>query len=262
MNEKMITDKIKEELLYDFKNHIKNGMMALISKNMAYNSNHIEGSSLTAEQTATLFDTGTIVSNGVEVYKAKDIEEMNGHFKMFNEMLKSINEPFTVELIKRYHYQLKAGVFEDAANGYAVGEFKKRQNIVGMNTTAAPEDVPALMNALVNKYIKSEKTIEDIAMFHAEYETIHPFQDGNGRTGRMIIMKQCLDNGIIPVLILDEKRALYFHALQIARNGEYDELFKFFKECQMDFFNIISPMLDKEFIEAFISLNKEKNLYS
>lgn len=261
MNEKMITDKIKEELLYDFKNHVRNGIMALISKNMAYNSNRIEGSSLTVDQTATLFDTGTIVSNGVEVYKAKDIEEMNGHFKMFNEMLKTLDEPFTTDLIKRYHYQLKSGVFEDAANGYAVGEFKKRQNIVGMNPTAAPEDVPALMNALVNEYSKSGKTLEDIAMFHIKYETIHPFQDGNGRTGRMIIMKQCFDNGIIPVLILDEKRTLYFRALQNARDEKYDELFNFFNECQKDFINLISPMLDKEYIEAFEILNKEGKTY-
>ena len=133
---------------------------------------------------------------------------MTGHFLMFNEMLKTYKEPLSHELMKRYHYKLKSGVFEDIANGYPIGEYKNRRNIVSDITTALPEDVNARMTALLDEYNAANKhDLHGLAKFHADYEAIHPFQDGNGRTGRLILFKECLKNDIIPFVINDSRKA-------------------------------------------------------
>lgn len=246
MDDYKISCMIKENLLEDFEINNRKGLYSVTQKMMAYNSNRIEGSTLTSEQTASLFDTGTIVSNGIEVYYAKDIEEMNGHFKMFNEMLKRINEPLSAELIKAYHYQLKNGVFEDVANGYPIGEYKNRVNRVSDIHTIKPSEVAEAIECLIDKYNHSDKMMEDIAVFHAEYELIHPFQDGNGRTGRMIILKQCLDSNLIPIIIKDDDKQLYYHALHKAQvEKEYDELIAFFEESQKKYIDEISDFIDE-----------------
>lgn len=232
---------LKEQLLAEFRRQDKKGVYSFTQKLMAYNSNKIEGSTLTGEQTASIFDTGTIVSDGDFVFRAKDVEEMTGHFKMFNEVLKSLDKPLSAEIIKSYHYQLKSGVFEDYANGYPVGEFKSRSNHVSDIVTELPQNIPNRINDLVNRYNSGNKTLDDIAVFHAEYEQIHPFQDGNGRTGRAIILKQCLDSGIVPVIIRDEDKARYYHALHSAQTGGgYDSLSKLFREEQDRYFKDVS----------------------
>ena len=168
------------------------GVYAPSQKLLAYHSNRIEGGMLTEKQTASLFGTGTLTSEDALI-RAKDVEEMTGHFLMFNEMLKTYAEPLSHELIKRYHYKLKSGVFEDIANGYPIGEYKNRRNIVSDITTALPEDVHARMTALLDEYnAKDQQDLHGLAKFHADYEAIHPFQDGNGRTGRLILFKECL----------------------------------------------------------------------
>ena len=245
MNEKEISKQIKNIILNEFNNQEKKGLYSATQKIMAYNSNRIEGSTLTSEQTASLFDTGTLVSNGIEVYKAKDIEEMNGHFKMFNEMLKTLDNPLSSKLIKQYHYQLKSGVFEDLANGYPIGEYKNKVNIVSDIKTSSPKEVPQKIQTIIDEFNNSDKTIEDIAKFHAKYEHIHPFQDGNGRTGRMIIVKQCLENGLIPVIIKDNDKLLYYRALHLAQVEEnYTGLINFFINSQKEYFNYIKDFLD------------------
>lgn len=251
VTEQEISRKIKQELLTDFSTNNRKGIYAMTQKIMAYNSNKIEGSTLTSEQTASLFDTGTIVSNGVEVYKAKDIEEMNGHFKMFNQMLKFIDEPLSKDLIKSYHYQLKSGVFEDMANGYPIGEFKNRKTIVSDIQTVNPLNVDSEMTSLLNDYYESEKDLLAIAKYHANYERIHPFQDGNGRTGRIIIFKQCLDSKIIPVVIKDDTKELYYNALHSAQvENDFSKLIKYFSESQQIYFNYI-----KDFLNDYKELN-------
>lgn len=240
---------IKDLILSDFKNQDKTGLYALTQKLMAYNSNKIEGSTLTSEQTASLFDTGTIVSNGVEIYRAKDIEEMNGHFKMFNEMLKTLDLPLSSDLIKQFHYQLKNGVFEDMANGYPVGEYKNRQNIVSDIITAKPEEVSSLMEELINAYNNSEQTLEDITKFHAFYERIHPFQDGNGRTGRMIMLKQCLNNDLVPIIVKDESKPIYYKALHIAStDNNFVPLMDYFKDCQKEYLELINDFIKEDIV--------------
>ena len=120
---------------------------------------------------------------------------------MFNKMLDTIDDPLTQELIKQFHYKLKSGVFEDRANGYAIGNYKKRPNMIGMYHTTRPENVADEMNVLINWYFKQEVNVAVLAEFHARYESIHPFQDGNGRTGRLIIFRECLKNEIVPMYV-------------------------------------------------------------
>lgn len=134
----------------------RSGVYAYTQRAMAYNSNKIEGSTLTPEQTASLFDNGTLPVND-DYYRAKDVEEMNGHFLMFNYMLDTLEEKLTENLIKQMHYELKSGVFEDRANGYAIGDYKTRPNMIGMYKTALPKDVEAEMKQLLNGIINKKK---------------------------------------------------------------------------------------------------------
>lgn len=207
----------------------RSGVYAYTQRLLAYNSNKIEGSTLTEEQTASLFDNGTLPKSD-DYYRAKDVEEMNGHFLMFNKMLDTLNEPITQELIKAFHYELKSGVFEDRANGYAIGSYKKRPNMIGIYQTTHPNMVEREMNNLLCWYDGQEINITALAEFHARYESIHPFQDGNGRTGRLIIFRECLKKQIIPVVIQDANRNEYLEALKAYREKqsvkEMAELFR------------------------------------
>lgn len=207
----------------------RSGVYAYTQRLLAYNSNKIEGSTLTEEQTASLFDNGTLPRSD-DYYRAKDVEEMNGHFLMFNKMLDTIDAPLTQELIKQFHFELKSGVFEDRANGYAIGDYKKRPNMAGMYRTVRPENVAEKMSVLLDWYFGQEANIGVLAEFYARYESIHPFQDGNGRTGRLIIFRECLKNGIVPVVIEDINRNEYLEALKEYReeNGlnKLTELFE------------------------------------
>ena len=211
----------------------RSGVYAYTQRLLAYNSNKIEGSTLTEEQTASLFANGTLPKSD-DYYRAKDVEEMNGHFLMFNKMLDTLDNPLTQELIKQFHYELKSGVFEDRANGYAIGDYKKRPNMIGMYQTTRPENVESEMVALLEWYSKkAEMDIFILAKFHAEYESIHPFQDGNGRTGRLILFRECLKNRIVPVVIEDANRNLYLEALKKYREEKIlDKLVELFENEQ------------------------------
>ena len=230
-------DWLVERFIIERKRFDRSGVYAYTQRTMAYNSNKIEGSTLTPEQTASLFDNGTLPQND-SFYRAKDVEEMNGHFLMFNYMLDTINEDLTEELIKRFHYELKSGVFEDRANGYAIGDYKKRPNMVGMYKTTLPDEVATEMSRLLDWYSKQEKNLNTMAEFHARYEMIHPFQDGNGRTGRMILFRECLKNeGISPFIILDENREIYIEGLREYREQQkIDKLVKLMNKEAEDYY--------------------------
>ena len=191
----------------------RSGVYAYTQRLLAYNSNKIEGSTLTEEQTASLFDNGMLPKSD-DYYRAKDVEEMNGHFLMFNKMLDTLDQTLSQELIKQFHYELKSGVFEDRANGYAIGGYKKRPNMIGIYQTVRPENVEQEMHLLMNWYGSQEVNISVLAEFHVRYESIHPFQDGNGRTGRLILFRECLKHGMIPVVIEDANRNEYLEALK------------------------------------------------
>ena len=214
----------------------RSGVYAYTQRLLAYNSNKIEGSTLTEEQTASLFDNGTLPKSD-DYYRAKDVEEMNGHFLMFNKMLDTLDESLTQELIKKFHYELKSGVFEDRANGYAIGDYKQRPNMIGMYQTVRPEDVAKEMYLLMEWYDGQAINISILAEFHARYESIHPFQDGNGRTGRLILFRECLKNDVVPVVIEDTNRNEYLGALKEYREEKsLDKLITLFEKEQQFYF--------------------------
>lgn len=156
----------------------RSGVYAYTQRLLAYHSNKIEGSTLTEEQTASLFDNGTLPKSD-DYYRAKDVEEMNGHFLMFNKMLDTLEETLSCELIKQFHFELKSGVFEDRANGYAIGDYKQRPNMIGMYQTVRPENVTQEMYLFMDWYNAQDINISVLAEFHVRYESIHPFQDAH-----------------------------------------------------------------------------------
>jgi len=244
MNNKEFVNLLIKKIELEINMKDRSGVYGLTSRTLAYNSNKIEGSILTENQTASLFETGTINSQDSMYLRSKDIEEMNGHFLMFNDMLKTYNEKLSKELMKKYHYDLKIGVFEDKANGYPIGEFKKYKNTVGGIITALPQNVDKDLDELLDWYNKIDApTIKDIAIFHSKYEAIHPFQDGNGRTGRIIIFKECLKNKIMPIIIKDEDKLEYYNALNESNNKNYENLIKLFEKSQEKYFNEIKDMV-------------------
>lgn len=215
----------------------RSGVYGFTQRLLAYNSNKIEGSTLTEEQTASLFDTG-ILPKTDDYYRAKDVEEMNGHFLMFNKMLDTLDAALDQQIIKSFHFELKSGVFEDRANGYAIGDYKKRPNMVGIHQTSLPSQVPEAMTELLNWYHAQDISLEILAEFHARYEIIHPFQDGNGRTGRIILFRECLRHDISPFIIEDANRPEYLEALKAYRqNGTVTELTTLFLKEQKFYFN-------------------------
>ena len=246
MNEDIFMKRLKERLLIEFKKQDRSGVYGYTQRSMAYNSNRIEGSTLTEKQTASMFETGTLYTDDTEViFRAKDIEEMNGRFKMFNYIMKNIEAPLDEDLIKGMHRNLKEGVFEDFANGYAIGDWKKRENRVSDINVALPQEVPEKIHNLIEEYNNSnEVSIDKIAKFHAQFELIHPFQDGNGRVGRMIILKQCLDNNIIPIIIRDDNKAEYYRSLNKAQHAnDYSSLVKYFQKEQKYYVDNTEKML-------------------
>ncbi len=217
--EKKFLDFLLERFKIEREKFDRSGVYAYTQRLLAYNSNKIEGSTLTEEQTASLFDNGTLPKSD-DYYRAKDVEEMNGHFLMFNKMLDTLNEQLGTGLIKKFHYELKSGVFEDRANGYAIGDYKKRPNMIGMYQTVRPENVEKGMNVLMEWYFRQKINLDVLVEFHARYESIHPFQDGNGRTGRLILFRECLKNDIVPIVIEDANRNEYLDALKEYREEE------------------------------------------
>lgn len=239
-----LMDYLINRLSIEFLRQDKSGIYGLTQRLLTYNSNKIEGSTLTEKQTAALFETGTILASE-DVYRAKDVEETRGHFLMFNEILKTHHQPLTEELIKKYHFRLKSGVFEDIANGYPIGEYKNRKNMVSDIVTASPDEVTEKMQNLITEYETGALIdIIGLAKFHADYEQIHPFQDGNGRTGRVILYKECLRHKIIPFIVTDKNKGTYYAGLNKAQTeNQYDALVKLFVEEQESYYSFLQNFL-------------------
>lgn len=257
LSDKQIVKVFTEELLLEHKRNDRKGIYAKMQKMMAYNSNKIEGSTLTSEQAASLFDTGSFLGIDGEVYHAKDIEEMNGHFAMFNQMLAGLDEPLSAEVMKTLHYYLKKGVFEDFANGYPVGEFKNRVNFVSDITTTSPSEVEERVNELLTWYSNvAHKDVSTLLRFHAVFEKIHPFQDGNGRVGRMILFRECLRNGLIPVIIKDETKLQYYAALHKAQvENDFSALYAYGEKQQLVYKEEMLPFIEHLLVEEKKELN-------
>ena len=180
---------------------------------LTYNSNHIEGSSLTHEQTRYIFETNTI---GVEdgSLNVDDVIETANHFRLVSLIIDNAKSTLTQEFIKELHLLLKNGTSDSRRDRFVVGDYKKLPNEVGGVNTTLPEEVPEKMKELLNEYnVKEEKSLENILDFHAKFEKIHPFQDGNGRVGRLIMFKECLKYNIVPFIIEDDLKIFYYRGL-------------------------------------------------
>lgn len=180
---------------------------------MTYNSNHIEGSRLTHDQTRYIFETNTIGVTG-EAVNVDDVIETSNHFRCIDFIIEHAKSALTEKMIKELHLMLKTGTSDARQEWFAVGEYKKMPNEVGGMATTMPEDVAAEMQALLAAYsAKKAKTLEDILDFHVRFERIHPFQDGNGRVGRLIMFKECLKYNIVPFIIEDNLKMFYYRGL-------------------------------------------------
>jgi Fic family protein len=189
------------------------GIYHKVQLELTYNSNHIEGSRLTHDQTRYIFETNTIGVAG-ESMNVDDIVETANHFKCIDMIITQAKYALSKKFIKELHLTLKSGTSDARRDWFAVGDYKRMPNEVGGRDTTPPEEVSAAMGALLTEYnAVKEKTLEDIIGFHVRFESIHPFQDGNGRVGRLIMFKECLRNGIMPFIIYDDMKMFYYRGL-------------------------------------------------
>lgn len=208
----------KPETLLDIlrmekKQKLSGGIYHKIQVDLTYNSNHIEGSRLSHDQTRYIFETNTIgFENGA--VNVDDVVETANHFKCIDMIIDNANYPLSERFIKELHSVLKSGTSDSRKDWFVVGDYKKVPNEVGGRETTSPEKVHRLMDELIKSYNQSsKKTLEDIIEFHYEFESIHPFQDGNGRVGRLIMFKECLKNKIVPFIIDDDLKYFYYRGL-------------------------------------------------
>ena len=196
---------------------ISGGLYHELQVRMTYNSNHIEGSRLTEDQTRMIFETNTIdVGDGVSV---DDVLETVHHFRAIDYVIDEAEKELTEEMIKHLHYILKHDTKDAALSWFAVGDYKRRANMVGGRETTNPKDVSERMKKLLADYNAQKViTVNDVIAFHAEFEYIHPFQDGNGRVGRLVVLKECLRHNIIPFIIEDSKKYYYYRGLSEWKN--------------------------------------------
>ena len=193
---------------------LKGGIYHKTQIDLTYNSNHIEGSRLTHDQTRYIFETNTIGIEGESV-RVDDIIETTNHFRCIDLIIDRAEERLTESLIKELHSILKMGTSDSRKDWFTVGDYKRLPNEVGGNETTAPEDVHREMRALLKGYNgKKRKSFEDIIDLHQRFEAIHPFQDGNGRVGRLVMFKECLANGYVPFIITEELKMFYYRGLR------------------------------------------------
>lgn len=182
---------------------------------MTYNSNHIEGSKLTEDDTRYIFETNTLLPDGTRAIPVNDVTETINHFDCVRYVLSHALEPLTEAFIKRLHFFLKNNTLDSRRPGFNVGEYKAMPNMVGGGRTVPPSEVAGEMSRLMKSYYEKETlSFEDVVAFHHRFESIHPFQDGNGRVGRLVLMKECLRLGYLPVIIDEELKAFYYRGLR------------------------------------------------
>ena len=203
-----------ERLSAERRAKISGGIYHKVQIEFTYNSNHIEGSRLTHDQTRYIFETNTIGIGGGSV-KVDDIVETANHFRCIDLIMENAKRPISEALIKELHRTLKNGTTDARQDWFAVGDYKRLPNTVGNMDTTLPEDVPQKIQELLFEYnAKKEKTFDDLLDFHYKFECIHPFQDGNGRVGRLLLFKDCLKHDIVPFIIDEELKLFYYRGLK------------------------------------------------
>lgn len=215
MDSKSSTEKLIKQLLTEKNAKYKNGIYHFTQTNLAYNSNRIEGSKLSHEHTINLFNTHTILSNGDEVIDSNDIIETMNHFRAFDYILNNYNIPINEQMIKQLHKILKTNTTDSDLDWFNVGEYKKLPNTIGEKETCPPEEVANQIEKLIENYqMLPAHDFHAILKFHVDFESIHPFQDGNGRVGRLLLFKECLQYGIIPFIIDNDHKQFYYRGLR------------------------------------------------
>ena len=233
---------IWEVLKAEKRSQTKNGIYHRLQIDFAYNSNHMEGSRLTHEQTRWIFETKTIGSLGED--------KTANHFRCLDIVIETAGAALTESYIKRLHAQLKSGTSDSRKAWFAVGEYKRLDNVVGECETCPANEVPRRMSALVKEYAASGKALEDIIDFHVKFESIHPFQDGNGRVGRLLMLKECLKNGIMPFVIAEGLRRFYYLGLDEWRQNRRARLMDVCLTGQDVFKAIASKLLAKKSVST------------
>ena len=209
---------ILEKLLEERSHGLKGGLFHKTQINLTYHTNRIEGSKLTEEQTRYIFETKTIGFNA-DGLPVDDIVETSNHFRCFDYLLDSIEKSIDKHMIQEFHKILKNGTSDSYKDYFNVGSWKKIPNEVGNIETSNPDDVERDIAKLLERYLNKEIiTFEDIVSFHFEFEIIHPFQDGNGRVGRLIMFRECLKHDIVPFIITDETKLFYYRGLNKFKN--------------------------------------------
>lgn len=231
----MNTKTLKGTLINEKINKVKGGIYHTSQVTFAYNSNKIEGSKLSKEDTKAIFDYEPSTSNYNKILISDDSLETRNHFKLFDYIIDNIDEPLTKDMLIKMNVMLKKNTTDETNPKYNVGSFKTFPNIIGtinVINTSKPEDAKGDIEKLLSWYnSKNVITIEDIIEFHVRFERIHPFGDGNGRVGRLIMFKECLKNDIFPFIILDQNKAFYIRGLQ---------------ECDRDSRYLIDTCLDAQ----------------
>lgn len=193
---------------------LKNGIYHKIQIDLTYNSNHIEGSKLTHDQTRYIFETKTLGITD-EAVKVDDIIETVNHFRCIDLIIEGANSKLSESFIKQLHYILKTGTTDSQKFWFKTGDYKMLENMVGGIETTKPENVAKEIKTLLEEYnAKPEITFDDILDFHVRFELIHPFQDGNGRVGRLIMFKECIKHNIVPFIITEELKMFYYRGIK------------------------------------------------
>ena len=219
VNKRSINSRTLLEVLQSEKaSKLPGGIYHKVQIDFTYNSNHMEGSRLTHDQTRYIFETNTIGVHEATL-NVDDIVETSNHFRCIDLIIERAAFIINEALIKQLHAMLKNGTSDSRKDWFAVGDYKKLPNEVGGKVTALPEEVPAKMKELVADYnAKKEKTFDELLDFHYRFECLHPFQDGNGRIGRLLLFKECLRNNIVPFIIDEESKMFYYRGLKEWQN--------------------------------------------
>ncbi len=203
-----------ERLRMERKMQLRGGIYNRLQIDMTYNSNHIEGNRLTHDQTRYIFETNTIGIEGESV-NVDDVVETANHFRCIDLVVENAAKPLNESFIKELHRTLKSGTSDSRQTWFAIGGYKKLANEVAGQATTLPSKVPAAIAKLLREYnLKADKELDDLLDFHVQFERIHPFQDGNGRVGRLILFKECLRFGIVPFIIDDMHKMFYYQGLK------------------------------------------------
>ena len=214
----MDAKKIKEELIRQKNSNFKGNLYHFSQVSFAYNSNKIEGSKLTEDQTEAIFDTHSFIPKTNDLIKLDDLLEVKNHFKLFDYMLENIDNKLNKDMIIKMHSILKRGTSDEDNPLYNVGGFKKVPNIIGITNvieTSKPESVEKDLEDLLKDYLSlKEVNLKNIIDFHVRFERIHPLSDGNGRIGRIIMFKECLKYNIVPFIIDDKLKTFYYRGLK------------------------------------------------